>query len=682
MSEGRDRALDAHHLRRAPQTTPPTESGDGLEGISSTRLDDERHWIPPTDPGGELQVTLPTDPGDESQVIPPTDPGDESQVIPPTDPGDELQVTPPTDPGEYPFEPPPTEPKLHLHMSVASPSALSDSESLRSLDSSLTQLFVENMTELIRGKWGTFCLISVLCLFYIMTVGRLEGPVNLASAIEWGANFAPKTNGSTLEWWRLLTAPLLHWDLQHLLFNLGPLLFLAVHIEHLLGSLALGSLFISSATLAGAFTLIYYPSQVSMGSSGGVYGLFGVIITLLLLTKGKRIAQTRSATSVMIIWLIYSLAENLSSPWVDNASHLGGAFSGLVLGVFCAPLYKYQELSLKQRALYTLSPLLFSFITISVSWSFLPTPHPVFSMLEKYSREVRSLDQSSITFDRLLPLDQRVVWETKLKPSLALLDQELQNSAQGQPRLERSELKTTTEATQWVLRRLLKGWWHHYGQRFEDSPNHLKLSDSAHVPFRVARRLYESLFAQQAIINLIEPSWDERITAIKSYLVWSEVSGARKLLSEICAELVEEASSPRVRRRGSLWGQAEVREERFTTIESTLLNSESLRSPDYVTLNRIEWLRGELSRVIESSARVLHEDHIHLMTLESSDKYALTQLLYQSLLSSPQTHLDQPPVMTYSKQRLSVSAHQLPQLGRLYLSAELCRDPKPNAERG
>ena len=407
-----------------------------------------------------------------------------------------------------------------------------------------------------------------------------------------GANFSPKTTGSDLEWWRLLVSTFLHWDLSHITFNLGAFLLLALQIEHLLGTTALLCLFVTSSAFAGTATLMFYPNQVSMGASGGIYGIFGALLVLFILTRGQRVKFAKSITFFMVIWLFYSLISNTSSSQVDHASHFGGILSGFVLGIFFAPLYKHQKQRIRTRLIYHLLPLCFTLVTISMAWSLLPMPHPIFELIEQYSVKAQILRKHTQRFHTLEPLQQRVLWDTEIRPLLQTLEAKLIDSTKKEALVTRNEIKSVTQATQWTLKRLLNVWWAKFGLEFEAIPKSIKIQHKEALPFEVIQDLYESMLHQHRSAQLIEPTWDERMKAVEYYQSWQHLKEARRYLSQICAELVNEASSAKVRAQGSLWAQAEVRHKRLKLIANTLKQRSSLNSKDIVTLTQIKMAKS------------------------------------------------------------------------------------------
>ena len=681
--------------------------------ISPIDPGDELALIPPTDPGDELALIPPTDPGDELALIPPTDPGDELALIPPTDPGDELALIPPSDPGNYfaivdnkpdssqfqyahPSDSefdrkqinaadvlaiiPPTEPKLQRQSDLSN----TDTHNQSTKRTWLRALFDEcvlPLKEFLKGKYATFALAIAMLYCYIMTTGQSpQSMISISDAIHWGANFSPKTNGTEFEWWRLLVSPYLHWDLSHITFNLGAFLLLALQIEHLLGTTALLCLFLTSSAFAGTATLMFYPNQVSMGASGGIYGIFGALLVLFILTKGQRVRFAKSITFFMIVWLFYTLASNTGSSQVDHASHFGGILSGFILGIFFAPLYKHQKQKLRIRLIYNLLPLCFTTITISIAWSLLPMPHPIFDLIEQYSVKAQTLHRHAQRFHTLEPLQQRALWDTEIRPLLQTLESKLIDSTEKEALVTRNEIKSVTQATQWTLKRLLNAWWTKFGAEFEAVPKSIRIKQKEAPPFEVIHDLYETMLHQHRSAQLIEPTWDERMKALEYYRSWQHLDEARQYLSQICAQLVNEASSAEVRAQGSLWAQAEVRLDRLKLIVETLMQRDSLSSRDIVTLTQIKWLNAQVEEVIRQSSLELRKP-IDQQVLNKKDQIKLAKLLYQAVLAAPPTELgSELEFKLDAKGKLIVSKGFIPRKGQLFLSAKQCEYSQKNME--
>ncbi len=127
--------------------------------------------------------------------------------------------------------------------------------------------------------------------------------------------------------WRLVTAVFLHGSMLHILFNMWVLLDIGPQIEELYGSARY--LFIYVATGIGGYVLSSAMWHFSVGASGALLGLIGV---MLAMTTGRRAAQTQMLRQNLIRWLIYIAVLGILMPGIDNWAHAGGLVSGFLLG--------------------------------------------------------------------------------------------------------------------------------------------------------------------------------------------------------------------------------------------------------------------------------------------------------------------------------------------------------------
>jgi membrane associated rhomboid family serine protease len=98
--------------------------------------------------------------------------------------------------------------------------------------------------------------------------------------VGWGASLGPRTTNG--EWWRLATSPFVHIGLTHLLVNVAILSQLGAVLERLVGRLAFAAVYISAGAFATLISLSSYPVSVSVGASGAVFGLYGLLIASLI----------------------------------------------------------------------------------------------------------------------------------------------------------------------------------------------------------------------------------------------------------------------------------------------------------------------------------------------------------------------------------------------------------------
>jgi rhomboid protease GluP len=128
--------------------------------------------------------------------------------------------------------------------------------------------------------------------------------------------------------WRLVTAVFLHGSLLHIGFNMWALMSVASIVEEIYGSGRF--LFIYVATGAFGYVVSSTFGNNSVGASGALMGLIGV---LLAMTMGRRSASLRALQSQLVSWLIYMAVMGfMMRGTIDNFAHAGGLAAGFALG--------------------------------------------------------------------------------------------------------------------------------------------------------------------------------------------------------------------------------------------------------------------------------------------------------------------------------------------------------------
>jgi len=131
--------------------------------------------------------------------------------------------------------------------------------------------------------------------------------------------------------WRLVTAIFLHASILHILFNMWVLMDIGPQIEELYGSARFT--FICVVTGVCGYLLSSFMGKFSVGASGALLGLIGVILAI---TTGRRSIGMQMMRNQILRWLIYIVVWGFLFPGVDNWAHLGGFVSGFVLGKLMA----------------------------------------------------------------------------------------------------------------------------------------------------------------------------------------------------------------------------------------------------------------------------------------------------------------------------------------------------------
>jgi len=140
------------------------------------------------------------------------------------------------------------------------------------------------------------------------------------------------------EMWRLVTAIFLHVDLLHIAFNSYALLIFGPQVERPYGRARFLVMYFLTGLAGSALSFLLSP-RPSVGASGAIFGLIGVLGAYLYRYREQLLAGRSRLTGIVGI-VAYNLLYGFIVPVVDNWAHIGGLLAGLVLGWFMAPRYQ------------------------------------------------------------------------------------------------------------------------------------------------------------------------------------------------------------------------------------------------------------------------------------------------------------------------------------------------------
>ncbi|WP_051718555.1 rhomboid family intramembrane serine protease [Hymenobacter sp. IS2118] len=184
-----------------------------------------------------------------------------------------------------------------------------------------------------------------LLVFGLMILSGVSASAPLGrELVQWGSN----VSGLTLagEPWRLFSSLFLHAGLSHLLLNMLSLWLLGLLVEDRVGALRLALVYLASGVGGGLASLWWHSNGVnSVGASGAIFGLYGLLLALLI---SKKIVLDKSDRRAMLGLVLYLVLSNLISGLsgnIDNAAHFGGLLTGLLVAgpLALAGLKKHSE---------------------------------------------------------------------------------------------------------------------------------------------------------------------------------------------------------------------------------------------------------------------------------------------------------------------------------------------------
>lgn len=181
-----------------------------------------------------------------------------------------------------------------------------------------------------QGYFITPILINInLALFILQAcTGVNVFEPDTQSLLNWGANLRSVTLAG--QWWRLVTCCFLHIGIFHLLLNMYALVYVGLLLEPILHKTRFAVAYILTGIAASTASLAWHDNTVSAGASGAIFGMYGVFLALLTTNIIEKSTRKALLTSIAI-FVGYNLVYGMKGG-IDNAAHIGGLLSGIVIG--------------------------------------------------------------------------------------------------------------------------------------------------------------------------------------------------------------------------------------------------------------------------------------------------------------------------------------------------------------
>lgn len=134
------------------------------------------------------------------------------------------------------------------------------------------------------------------------------------------------------EYYRIITHFFIHNGIEHLINNMLVLAVTGYYFERVLGKIQYLIIYMVSGVLAGTVSLFWYnyfgEEVTSVGASGAVFGICGVMIAVILSDREnfEKIGVTR-----IILFLILTLYSGAGDSHIDNVAHVTGFVLGALM---------------------------------------------------------------------------------------------------------------------------------------------------------------------------------------------------------------------------------------------------------------------------------------------------------------------------------------------------------------
>lgn len=167
------------------------------------------------------------------------------------------------------------------------------------------------------------CII-VFALMYIFGNGSEDS----YTLIKFGANYDILTRMG--QYYRLFTSMFLHIGIMHLICNMYSLFVIGKEVESFFGKWKYLLIYILSGVCGSILSMAFSHNTVSAGASGAIFGLLGALLYFGYYYRTYLGATIKSSILPVII---FNLVIGFLTPGIDNAAHIGGLVSGILIAM-------------------------------------------------------------------------------------------------------------------------------------------------------------------------------------------------------------------------------------------------------------------------------------------------------------------------------------------------------------
>ncbi len=180
----------------------------------------------------------------------------------------------------------------------------------------------------------TWLLLIINALLWL-SMEISGGSTSTDTLRKFGALYTPYVVSG--DYWRLFSAMFLHVGMMHFINNAAGMIIFGVWAERLYGHYQFLVIYILSGLFGSLASLWLTDSSMSAGASGAIFGISGALIAHFLRNRAKIEPVYKQVLVALLIMSGINLFIGFALPSIDNWAHMGGLFSGLILGYFLDP---------------------------------------------------------------------------------------------------------------------------------------------------------------------------------------------------------------------------------------------------------------------------------------------------------------------------------------------------------
>lgn len=234
------------------------------------------------------------------------------------------------------------------------------------------EAFERRLLQKTPSLWALYAVMALNAGVWLANLADGVHPTQpqTADLFRWGASSASAVVRDG-EYWRLLTATVLHGGLMHLALNLYALWVAGTQVCRWFGNGQFLLIYWGSA-LAGAALSLHFSAQqaVSVGASGAVFGVLGAVLAGVWQHRERvpRSVATQLLTS-QGLFVAVSLAQGFTRPGIDNAAHVGGLLAGAAMAWLLVELVDEQATRTRRRSRQAMATAAAAVAVIALVWA-------------------------------------------------------------------------------------------------------------------------------------------------------------------------------------------------------------------------------------------------------------------------------------------------------------------------
>lgn len=190
--------------------------------------------------------------------------------------------------------------------------------------------------------------LNVLAYFLLGLTMVFDGHsflnVSFKVLVQFGADF--KLYTLTDQPWRLFTCTFMHAGILPLAFNMYILMVCGIYLERIIGSWRFLAAYLICGFASSTISLWWNDLIPSVGASGAIYGLIGVMLAIL---SRKNMVEPIEKKSLLISIFITVVLHNILALITGNPVDHGAHFGGLIFGFILTHCYYYAIFQDKRR---------------------------------------------------------------------------------------------------------------------------------------------------------------------------------------------------------------------------------------------------------------------------------------------------------------------------------------------